>query len=105
MFLAGLIEVSDVPRPEASACVQALHNAGAEVWMVTGDNRRTAFACARAVGILPSHVLAEALPSNKIQHVKQLQHAGHVVAFVGDGINDSPALAQVRPNSMCCTMN
>jgi Cu+-exporting ATPase len=89
---AGSIEIADAIRPEAAAAVRRLHAMGIEVWMLTGDRRETADAIARQAGIV--NVLAEVMPGDKVERVKQLQAAGHRVAMVGDGINDAPALAQ-----------
>ena len=89
---AGVIEVRDTIKPSSAAAVAQMKELGLTPYLLTGDNAGAAHAVAAEVGI--DHVSAEVLPEDKVNHIKELQAAGHTVAMVGDGINDAAALAQ-----------
>ncbi|OTG79442.1 copper-translocating P-type ATPase [Acinetobacter sp. ANC 5054] len=90
--LAAIVAVADPIKDTTYSAIQALHDLGLKVAMITGDNRHTATAIAKQLKI--DHVIAEVMPEQKVQSVQELQNAHGIVCFVGDGINDAPALAQ-----------
>ena len=94
LAVVGMVSVSDQVKPEAPSVVAHLEQLGLECWMVSGDNERTARYMAERCGLAPSRVLAEVKPEAKAAKVEELQQLGQVVAMVGDGVNDAPALAQ-----------
>lgn len=89
-----LIAIADTAKPDARRAVEDLRAEGIDVYMLTGDNRGTAMAIAQQLGIPSSHVIPEVLPQQKSFQIKRLQEEGRTVGFVGDGINDAPALVQ-----------
>lgn len=99
--LIAIIGVADTPKKESKDVIRCLRDSGIDVWMLSGDNSRTAKAVGNSIGLPSNRIIAEALPEDKLEKVKFLQgekfdntNHSRVVAFVGDGINDSPALAQ-----------
>lgn len=92
--LVGVVAVADQVKPTSAAAIEALRSLGVSAVMLTGDNDVTAAAIARQVGLGEGEVIANVLPADKERHVRELQQAGRTVAMVGDGINDSPALAR-----------
>lgn len=92
--LAGIIAVSDPIKEDSKASIMHLHDRGIKVVMLTGDNKNTAEAIARKVGI--TRIIADVLPEDKAEHIKKLQAQGEIVGMAGDGINDAPALTQAN---------
>jgi P-type Cu+ transporter len=92
--LLGAVGVADTIKDNSESAIRVLKEEGIDVYMITGDNERTAKAIARQVGIDENNLFAQVLPEHKAEHVKKLQDSGKVVAMVGDGINDAPALTQ-----------
>jgi Cu+-exporting ATPase len=92
--LLGLFAVKDTVKPGAAKVIEQLHQQGLKTFLVTGDNQLTAVSIAKHAGIKPENVFAEVRPEQKAEFVKKLQAQGERVAFVGDGINDAPALEQ-----------
>jgi Cu+-exporting ATPase len=92
--IVGILGIADVVKPEAMCTVSALKGMGVDVWMVTGDNKTTAEAIGDELGIGTNRIIAGALPGDKVKQVEALQVEGKFVAMIGDGINDSPALAR-----------
>ena len=90
--IAGIVAVADAIKPTSITAIRQLHAGGLRVVMLTGDNQRTANSIARAAGI--DEVIAGVLPAGKVDAIKRLQEEHRVVAMVGDGVNDAPALAQ-----------
>jgi Cu+-exporting ATPase len=92
--LAGIIAVADTVKPTSIQAIRQFHREGLRVVMLTGDNERTARAIAREVGV--DDIIASVLPSGKVDAIKRLQAEHRIVAMVGDGVNDAPALAQAE---------
>lgn len=93
-IIRGALAVADVLKDEAKKAIEALHKSRLDVWMITGDNKRTAEAIAKQAGI--RNVMSEVLPDKKSEKVKEFQMQGKIVAMIGDGINDAPALTQAH---------
>jgi len=94
--LCAVLGIADEIKTEAHQTVRYLEKLGMDVWMVTGDSKRTAYAIAEQLDLPRDRVIAEALPSSKIEQVRKLQDEGKIVCMVGDGVNDAPALAEAN---------
>ena len=92
--VAGILAIADPIKASAAEAIASLRKAGLNIWMLTGDNKTTANAVAKKLGL--DQVIADVLPNQKAEQVKKLQSEGHIVAMAGDGINDAPALAQAN---------
>ena len=92
--IKGALAVADILKTESKKAVEILKKKGLEVWMITGDNERTARTIAKQAGI--ENVMSQILPENKVNKIKELQKQGKIVAMIGDGINDAPALTQAH---------
>ncbi|KAK5575342.1 hypothetical protein RB653_010600 [Dictyostelium firmibasis] len=94
LIFKGIMSISDIPREDSKRAIKKLKSMGLKCYMVTGDNRRAAKFIANQVGIDDDHIYSEVIPKEKAEKVSDLQASGNVVCFVGDGVNDSPALSQ-----------
>jgi len=94
MEFLGIVAVADTIKESSAEAIKSMQDSKIGVYMITGDNERTAKAIAKKVGIKNDHVFAQVLPEHKSEHVRNLQKRGNVVAMVGDGVNDAPALTQ-----------
>jgi Cu+-exporting ATPase len=93
LYLAGCLAVADALKPDAAGVIRQLQQQGKQVWMVSGDNPRTARYIAQLAGLAPEFVVAGVKPEGKLAKVQELRDSGFKIAFVGDGVNDAPALA------------
>jgi Cu+-exporting ATPase len=92
--IKGVLAVADILKTESKKAVEILKRGGLEVWMITGDNERTAQAIGKQAGI--ENIMSQVLPESKVNKIKELQKQGKMVAMIGDGINDAPALTQAH---------